>query len=63
MQATWLAADTEFWRAGRRAAGVLHFTTLGYSRGVQILSDHKYLCQPTLRPSQTKAIACCTLVY
>ena len=30
MQATWLAADTEFWRAHRKAAAVMHFTTLGY---------------------------------
>lgn len=27
-----LAAKTEFWRAGRKCAGVLHFCTLGYSR-------------------------------
>jgi hypothetical protein len=40
MQATWLAADTEFWRAGRRAAGVLHFTTLGYSRPDGQTCDH-----------------------
>ncbi len=27
-----LAAKTEFWRAGRKCAGVLHFCMLGYSR-------------------------------
>jgi hypothetical protein len=27
-----LAAKTEFWRAGRKCAGVLHFCLLGYSR-------------------------------
>ncbi len=32
LQATYLAADTEFWRAHRKAAAVMHFTTLGYSR-------------------------------
>ena len=40
MQATWLAADTEFWRAHRQAAAVMHFTTLGYSRENGQTSDH-----------------------
>jgi hypothetical protein len=40
MQATWLAADTEFWRAHRKAAAVMHFTTLGYSRPDGQTSDH-----------------------
>jgi hypothetical protein len=40
MQALWLAADTEFWRAHRHAAGVLHFTTLGYSRPDGQTCDH-----------------------
>lgn len=40
LQALWLAADTEFWRAHRKAAGVLHFTTLGYSRPDGQTSDH-----------------------
>ena len=30
LQATWLAADTEFWRAHRKAAAMMHFTMLGY---------------------------------
>ena len=40
MQATWLAADTEFWRAHRQAAGVVHFTMLGYSRPDGQTCDH-----------------------
>jgi hypothetical protein len=40
MQATWLAADTEFWRAHRKAAAVMHFTTLGYSRPDGQTCDH-----------------------
>jgi F5/8 type C domain-containing protein/glycosyl hydrolase family 127 (putative beta-L-arabinofuranosidase)/glycosyl hydrolase family 2/beta-L-arabinofuranosidase (glycosyl hydrolase family 127) len=40
MQATWLAAATEFWRSGRKAAAVMHFTTLGYSRPDGQTSDH-----------------------
>ena len=40
MQALWLAADTEFWRMHRKAAGVLHFTTLGYARPDGQTSDH-----------------------
>jgi hypothetical protein len=40
MQATWLAADTEFWRAHRKAAAVMHFTTLGYSRRDGQTCDH-----------------------
>jgi hypothetical protein len=32
LYARYLAALTEFWRAKRRCAGVLHFCTLGYSR-------------------------------
>lgn len=40
MQATWLAADTEFWRAHRQAAAVVHFTMLGYSRPDGQTCDH-----------------------
>jgi hypothetical protein len=40
LQATWLAADTEFWRTHRHAAAVMHFTTLGYSRPDGQTCDH-----------------------
>jgi hypothetical protein len=40
LQATYLAAETEFWRAHRNAAAVMHFTTLGYSRPDGQTSDH-----------------------
>ncbi len=40
VQATWLAADTEFWRTHRKAAAVMHFTTLGYSRPDGQTCDH-----------------------
>ena len=40
MQALWLAADTEFWRAHRQAAAVVHFTMLGYSRPDGQTCDH-----------------------
>ena len=40
IQATWLAADTEFWRINRKAAGVLHFNMLGYSRPDGQTCDH-----------------------
>jgi len=40
MQATWLAADTEFWRTHRKAAAVMHFTMLGYSRPDGQTCDH-----------------------
>ena len=40
MQALWLAADTEFWRAHRKAAAVVHFTMLGYSRSDGQTCDH-----------------------
>ena len=40
MQAAWLAADTEFWRSHRKAAAVVHFTMLGYSRSNGQTSDH-----------------------
>jgi len=40
MQALWLAADTEFWRTHRKAAAVMHFTTLGYSRPDGQTCDH-----------------------
>jgi beta-galactosidase len=40
MQAAWLAADTEFWRSHRKAAGVVHFTMLGYSRPDGQTCDH-----------------------
>jgi hypothetical protein len=35
-----LAAKTEFWRAKRQCAGVLHFCGLGYSRADGQTSDH-----------------------
>ena len=38
--ATYMAAETEFWRAHRKAAAVMHFTTLGYSRPDGQTSDH-----------------------
>jgi hypothetical protein len=41
MQATWLAADTEFWRVHRKAAAVVHFTMLGYSRPDGQTCDHR----------------------
>ena len=40
LYATYLAAETEFWRCHRQAAGVLHFTALGYSRSDGQTSDH-----------------------
>lgn len=40
LQATWLAATTEFWRAHRQCAAVLHFVTLGYARADGQTSDH-----------------------
>lgn len=38
--ATHLAADTEWFRLHRKVAGLLHFTTLGYSRPGGATSDH-----------------------
>lgn len=35
-----MSGDTEFWRAHRKAAAVLHFTMLGYSRPDGQTSDH-----------------------
>jgi len=40
LYARWLAAETEFWRSRRTAAGVLHFTMLGYARPDGQTSDH-----------------------
>ena len=40
LYARYLAAETEFWRAHRAAAGVLHFCALGYSRPDGQTSDH-----------------------
>jgi hypothetical protein len=40
LYARYTAAETEFWRAHRKAAGVMHFTTLGYSRPDGQTSDH-----------------------
>ena len=40
LYARYTAAETEFWRAHRQAAGVLHFTALGYSRPDGQTSDH-----------------------
>jgi len=38
--ARYLAAETEFWRSHRAAAGVLHFCALGYARSDGQTSDH-----------------------
>lgn len=38
--ASYLAAETEFWRCHRQCAAVLHFTALAYSRGNGQTSDH-----------------------
>lgn len=40
LYALYTAAETEFWRCHRKAAGVLHFTALGYSRSDGQTSDH-----------------------
>ncbi len=40
LYATYTAAETEFWRAHRKAAAVMHFTSLGYSRSDGQTSDH-----------------------
>jgi hypothetical protein len=40
LYATYLAAETEFFRSQRTAAAVMHFTTLGYSRPDGQTSDH-----------------------
>lgn len=40
LYALYTAAETEFWRCHRQAAGVLHFTALGYSRSDGQTSDH-----------------------
>lgn len=40
LYARYLAAETEFWRAHRKAAAVMHFTSLGYSRSDGQTSDH-----------------------
>jgi len=40
LYARYLAAETEFWRSHRAAAGVLHFTMLGYDRPDGQTSDH-----------------------
>lgn len=40
LYARYLAAETEFWRAHRKAAAVMHFTALGYSRPDGQTSDH-----------------------
>ncbi|HWJ25501.1 MAG TPA: glycoside hydrolase family 2 TIM barrel-domain containing protein, partial [Flavisolibacter sp.] len=40
LYALYTAAETEFWRCHREAAGVLHFTALGYSRSNGQTSDH-----------------------
>jgi len=40
LYARYLAAETEFWRCHRRAAAVMHFTSLGYSRPGGQTSDH-----------------------
>ncbi len=38
--ATFLAAETEFWRCRRKCSAVLHFTALGYTRSDGQTSDH-----------------------
>jgi hypothetical protein len=40
IQAAYIAAETEFWRAHRNAAAVMHFTALGYARADGQTSDH-----------------------
>ena len=40
LYARYLAAETEFWRAHRSVAAVMHFTMLGYSRPDGQTSDH-----------------------
>ena len=40
LYATYLAAETEFWRCHRQSASVLHFTALAYSRTDGQTSDH-----------------------
>ena len=40
LYAMYTAAETEFWRCHRKAAGVLHFTALGYSRSDGQTSDN-----------------------
>jgi len=40
LYALYTAAETEFWRAHRKSAAVMHFTTLGYSRPDGQTSDH-----------------------
>ncbi|MDP4223890.1 MAG: glycoside hydrolase family 2 TIM barrel-domain containing protein [Bacteroidota bacterium] len=40
LYATWLAAETEFWRCHRKCSAVLHFTALAYSRPDGQTSDH-----------------------
>jgi len=40
LYARYVAAETEFWRCHRKAAAVMHFTELGYSRPDGQTSDH-----------------------
>ena len=40
LYARYFAAETEFWRCNRKAAAVMHFTSLGYSRPDGQTSDH-----------------------
>ncbi len=40
LYARYTAAETEFWRSHRKAAAVMHFTTVGYSRKDGQTSDH-----------------------
>ena len=40
LYATYLAAESEFWRCHRKCAAVLHFTALAYSRADGQTSDH-----------------------
>jgi beta-galactosidase len=46
-----MAAKTEFWRCGRKCAGVMHFCGLGYSRpGGQTSDNFIDLERPTIEP-------------
>ena len=40
LYATYLAAESEFWRCHRQCGGVMHFTALAYSRADGQTSDH-----------------------
>jgi hypothetical protein len=57
-----IAAETEFWRAGRQVAGVLHFCGLAYSKPNVVTSDHflnleKLTLEPNFRRYMGDAFA------